>query len=105
MTLQTHIDISKEPCAITMSQELMFEDHKTFKDLISQIENSGRSNWVFDISGLRNIDSAGLGMLLFAHEQSQANNWSFQVAGAQGQVHKMLELTQLGRILQIQPAE
>jgi anti-anti-sigma factor len=85
-----------------MSQELTFEDHKTFKNLISQIENSGRTNWVFDVSGLTNVDSAGLGMLLYAHEQAQQHNWSLKVAGPQGQVRKMLELTQLGRIMQIQ---
>ena len=102
MALQSRIDTSSEPCAISMSQELTFEDHKTFKNLISQIEKSGRTNWVFDVSGLTNVDSAGLGMLLYAHEKAQQHNWSLKVAGPQGQVRKLLELTQLGRIMQIQ---
>jgi len=58
---------------------------------------------VFDISGVTQIDSTGLGIIVVcAGELSEAGG-ELRVAGAKGMVEKVLKITNVYRILPLYP--
>lgn len=73
-----------------------------FSHLISEILRSG-SKIIVDLSGVKSIDSAGMGELIFLHTQAQSRNADFKFANPSPLVRELLDLTNLDSILQIYP--
>lgn len=84
---------------VNVNGRLSFDDNATFRKLLSDVGQSGSKNVVFDLSQLVAIDSAGLGMLLMAADTSSTEGWKMSIAGATGEVLKMLELTHVNRVV------
>ena len=96
--------IDGEEMKISLSEKLTFEDHDGFRDLLESVTASASKRCVFDLSDLQSIDSAGLGMLMIAHETSERDDWKLVLSGPKGQVGKMLELTEFDKVMSIVPA-
>ncbi len=78
---------------IRLSDELTFDDHGVFRELLEQVSSSGSKRCVLDLFDLKTIDSAGLGMLMIAFEASEKEHWEFVISRPRGQVKRMLEIT------------
>ena len=69
---------------------------------------AGRRHLVVDVGALRFCDSSGLGALVRAHRVTSDAGGSLVVAGARGAVQRLLELTNLAKVipveLDVQPA-
>jgi len=81
--------------------KLMFADNAIFRKLIDEVRDSGCRTCVLNMKDLTLIDSAGLGMLMIAIEQSRKHGWSLAVSDAHGPVLKLLQLSRLDQLLKI----
>jgi anti-sigma B factor antagonist len=70
--------------------------------VISEILRSG-SKIVVDLSGVKSIDSAGMGELVSLHTQAQSRNADFKFASPRPLVRELLDLTNLDPVLEIHP--
>ena len=87
---------------IRLSGHLTFEDHGVFRDLLKEISSSGCRRCALDVCELKFIDSAGLGMLMIAHDTSVEEQWNFVITHARGQVKRMLEITDFAKVITIE---
>ena len=86
-----------------LSGQLKYQDNGTFRELINQINAANVNQCVFDLSHLTSIDSAGLGMLVIASDNSESNGWKIEVRGVKGQVRKILDLSRFDKIMTVVP--
>lgn len=59
---------------------------------------------VLDLSGVKSIDSAGIGELAFLQSLAQSHHAELKCAGANGVVRELLDLTNLNSVLEIHPS-
>ena len=95
-------DTQPDSIVVSLSDRLMFSDHEDFRRVISTLVESDKANRVLDLKDLVSVDSAGLGMLVIAHEECQSVNAKLVFRGPTGQVRRMLELGRFDTILQIE---
>ncbi len=86
---------------ILMSGKLTVTDHEVFRTFLNEDTISGRGTLVLDISAIDFIDSAGIGMLLYANKQAEKKPWKLVIRNPQGQVRKMIELGRLNEVLTV----
>ena len=70
-------------------------------DAVAEVLADGRTLLVVDLVELRFCDSSGLGALLRATRAVRAAGGTCLVAGARGPVQRLLELTSMGRVLDL----
>jgi HptB-dependent secretion and biofilm anti anti-sigma factor len=86
---------------IKLQDRMSFSDHGRFRELLTTIDQAAPSRCIFDMSELVSIDSAGLGMLMIAHEHAQKNGWALSLHAPQGHVRQLLQLSCFDRIMTI----
>jgi anti-anti-sigma factor len=59
---------------------------------------------VLDLSGVKSLDSAGIGELVLVYTRAQEKNASLKFAGASPLVRTLLDLTNLDQVLDVQPS-
>jgi anti-anti-sigma factor len=59
---------------------------------------------ILDLSGVKSIDSAGIGELAFLQSLAQAYHAELKYAGANGVVRELLHLTNLNSVLDLHPS-
>jgi anti-anti-sigma factor len=59
---------------------------------------------VLDLSGVKSIDSAGIGELAFLQSLAQSHHAELKYAGVTGVVRELLNLTNLNSVLEIHPS-
>lgn len=79
---------------VSVSGKLSFKDHAEFNKFIK--DDLEGKKVIFDVSGLEQIDSAGLAMFFLAQKVIEPNNGQMSITGHQGQVKKIFEITSLG---------
>ena len=79
-----------------------FDDHKSFRELLTQISEDGCSGCTLDLSSVTSSDSAGLGMLMMAFETAEKEGKSFKISRPNGQVRKLLEISDFEKVMQIE---
>lgn len=99
MELKTECDGAQYTAHI--SGQLKYSDNVAFRTLVEDMTASKATRCIFDVQGLTAIDSAGLGMLVIASDASKKHGWSLTLAGAQGQVRKVLELSRFDQLMTI----
>ncbi|HKN21933.1 MAG TPA: STAS domain-containing protein [Terracidiphilus sp.] len=81
---------------ITLGSSLSLVDSQV-RSLIS----SGARKIVFDLSGVESVDSAGLGMLIYAYGSLKAKGGNLRLCGVAPRVQSLLELTNMNTLLTI----
>jgi HptB-dependent secretion and biofilm anti anti-sigma factor len=97
------IESRKEESAfrVKLQERMSFSDHSIFRDLLTEISRNKAQTAVFDMSELVSIDSAGLGMLMIALEESRKAGWALSLKAPQGHVRKLLELACFDKLIPI----
>jgi anti-anti-sigma factor len=85
-----------------LSGRFTFSDHGTFRTMIGEMEGTGASRHVIDLSGIEFIDSAGLGMLLLARDEGKRKNLDVALRKPTGQVKRMLEVARFDTMFTIE---
>jgi len=65
------------------------------------LQNGGKV--VIDLSGVKSIDSAGIGELVFLHTRAQSQKAELKVASPSPIVRELLDLTNVDSLLEIHP--
>ncbi|MBO0346543.1 STAS domain-containing protein [Roseibium limicola] len=86
-----------------LSGQLKYQDNTEFRRLIEEINAAKVRNCVFDLSQLTAIDSAGLGMLVIASDNSETHGWEIVLRGVKGQVRKVLDLSRFDKLMTVIP--
>ncbi len=63
----------------------------------------GSSDLVVDLSGIRFVDSAGLGVLVSVFKEARSKGRRARFAGVQSEVNHVLEIIHLDQILEFSP--
>lgn len=95
------IAVSETEFAAKLSGDLSFVDHGRFREILERMKETKSRVVVLRIGGVSSIDSAGIGMLLIAAEQAKRTKQNFSVAGANGQVDRIIQLANLGEIIDV----
>ena len=90
-----------EDVAVAMRGDLNFQDHPVVKKLLAELSGAKRKHWVLDLSGLKSIDSAGIGMLLIAKDEGDKVGAHITLRAPEGNVRRVLELTRIGDMVEI----
>lgn len=86
---------------VKLQERMTFSDHSQFRDLLTEISRAKAHSAIFDMSDLVSIDSAGLGMLMIALEESRKGGWALSLRAPQGHVRKLLELACFDKLIPI----
>ena len=73
------------------------------RDQLQTLVESGNTRLVVDLSGVDNIDSSGLGALIFGLKAARKRGGDLRVAAANGQVQAVLDLAKLDQFLKSCP--
>jgi len=69
-----------------------------------QLSNKGAKNIIFDLSGATYCDSSGLSVILVANRICQEKKGCLVIANPQTAVAKLIDISQLGNVLNITPS-
>lgn len=78
-------------------------DHTDFREHVRTVMEEGGRHLVVDLSGVRHINSCGLGSLVCAMVMTKKNSGDIRYVGVNRDVGKLLEMTHLHRVFQIFP--
>lgn len=99
--MRTELIKTNQDVRVKLQERLSFSDHAKFREMLTAIDREKPLRCVFDMSELVSIDSAGLGMLMIAHQQSTKSGWALSLQGAKGHVKQLLELSCFDKIIPI----
>lgn len=94
-------DLEGDRLVIHLSGMLTFDDHESFRAVVTTIVDSEVGAVVMDLSGLSMIDSAGIGMLLLANDRAGKQNKLMRLRGVSGHVAKVVELSKIEQLIPI----
>lgn len=92
---------SPQELHLAMSGRFTYTDNATFRQIIQDLRNGTYKHLQLDISRLEYIDSAALGMLLLLNDAATKTGISISLTGANGQIRKMLEISNFDEIFHI----
>jgi anti-anti-sigma factor len=88
---------------IGLNGAFTFKDHHSFRALLDILKSSEGSAHVLDLHGLEFIDSAALGMLLIADDESRKAGWTLTLRRLPATVARLMDLAAMDSILTIEP--
>lgn len=92
--------ISGDTATLALKGRFTFNDKNTIGNIIKDFLPS-IVHCKLDVSNLEFIDSAGLGMLILANDNISKKGGEFVLQHPQGQVKRMLELSNFAEIMSI----
>ncbi|MDT7042090.1 STAS domain-containing protein [Candidatus Nitronereus thalassa] len=90
---------------ISLSGKLVFDVRKDFQDALAKAREKNPRKIVLNIEELAYLDSAGLGLLALGFEQAKVKNIEFCILKPSGTVMRILEMTQLPKIIPVFDSE
>ena len=73
------------------------------KEVLTELRPPAVMSIVIDVSGLEFVDSTGLGLMLGALRRLREAGGTLKLAGAQGTVLRVLEVTDLDKVIPLFP--
>lgn len=101
--LTTSILHDGDVALLALDGELDLEMLSRVAGAVGQLRADGFRRLVIDLSTLTFCDSSGLGALLRASRSLRADGGRCVVAGARGPVRRLMEVTDIGRVLELEP--
>lgn len=96
----THQHINGMRCQVGLKGRFTFSDNQAFRELLNNISTSS-TTLELELAALEFIDSAGLGMLLLAHEMLQQRGGGIVLRTPRGQVQQMIDLSRFDRLFTV----
>jgi anti-anti-sigma factor len=87
---------------VDISGEFTFADHTAFREVANRLLQAKDRTIVVELSQLKFIDSAGLGMLLIARDEASKAGRALVLAQPQGQVKRMFIVSKFDELFTIQ---
>lgn len=89
--------------AVSPSGRLNVTAARGLREQLQSLIESGNTRLVVDLSQVANIDSSGLGALIFGLKEARRRGGDLRVAAANGQVQSVLDLAKLDEFLKSCP--
>ncbi|HMA29799.1 MAG TPA: STAS domain-containing protein [Thermoanaerobaculia bacterium] len=87
---------------VTLSGDLVIgEAEALFKKTVNRLIEEGKVRLVVDCTGLRYVDSSGLGALVRALTTAQRDGGAAKLLGVPSSLRKLLELTRLDSVFEM----
>ncbi len=89
---------------IFISGSFTFRDHDTFFEIVALIKSNDKSmkRMVFNMENCDFIDSAGLGMLVIAHDEATARGIDLLIKNANGKTKEVLYAARFDTLYKIE---
>lgn len=103
--MQYTIDKNNSRVVIRLEGRLTFQENKPFHGLVREVfpeEGSDGNDFVFDLSGVDFIDSAGIGMLLIAKDRADKLGASVTLANAPEAARRIIDVARLDKVFNIE---
>jgi len=78
-------------------------DCKQLEWAVESLVNEGRKKIIFDLTGVTNIDSTGIGIIVMSAGQIKKAGGALRVAGATAHVEDVLKMTNIDQIVVLHP--
>lgn len=97
------IDVRSEPdrAVLELHGELDLLAAPALEEAIERVEATAPAIIVLDLQDLQFVDSAGLRVILAAHERSQQQAWDFALTRGTEQVQRLFAIAGVGEHLRI----
>lgn len=95
------VNVHGDHVEVKLSGELTFSSYRQFQEILKSATSAGKKSCVIDLSSVDAIDSAGIGMLLFANDETKQTNMSLSLRGPRGSVKTVLEHTRIDEVIPI----
>ena len=99
--MQFTITPAADALLVALSGTFRFDDHEHFKGVLKAIDSFEGKGITVDLAATTALDSAGVGMLLLAHERAKKQGKTVSLSGAQGPVRQVLDVTKIDMIMTI----
>ena len=93
---------SANTLTVKLSGTFRFADHEIFKGALDAIDSLDGDRVVFDLAEVSALDSAGVGMLLLAHERGKKQGKAVMLRGGGHNVKQVLEVTKVASIMPVE---
>jgi len=87
---------------VRISGRMTHADHKSFREILSRVNEANATKVVFDLAQVEFLDSSALGMLLIVRDASVQQNRAVVLRGASGQVEKLAKVAKLHKYFEIE---
>ena len=99
-----HLDLNPQTGVITIRGRLMLGKECTeLGELVLRLVEGGRGNLIFDLSGVSQIDSTGIGRFIDTYGRVKKAGGSMRLAGASGAVRDSFRITRLDTVFAFYP--
>ncbi len=88
-------------CDVTLKGKFTFGDHQRFRDILDQLSDGEVKQVTLHMDGVEFVDSAALGMLLLALDESKKHQKQLTIRGVTGQVKKIFDMAKLNELFSI----
>jgi anti-anti-sigma factor len=95
-------ELNADDTVVSLSGEFTFTDHPVFQEVSKRLLGAHSQPIVIDLTKLEFIDSAGLGMLLIARDETTKVSRKLILRSPQGQVKRMFALTKFDTLFSIE---
>ena len=99
--MQASTKINGTTFEVVLKDSMSFTDHEAFRKLIVEAGRSGAKTCVFDLAGLKAIDSAGLGMFMIAKDEAKKGGWDITLRSPKGPVKTIMVLSRFDKLFTI----
>jgi anti-sigma B factor antagonist len=94
-----HRDVQNSTSVIELRGKLMLgEEYAPLATLVPRLIESGRRNFVFDLSGVTHIDSTGIGQFIDTYSRLGRAGGQMRLACATGTVRDSFRVTRLDTV-------
>jgi anti-anti-sigma factor len=100
--MQVTTTVTETVFEVRLSESLSFADNGAFRKLLDDMAASRTTHWVFDLSSLASVDSAGLGMFIIAKETAKRAGRDLVLRSPTGHVKNLIELSKMDKLIPIQ---
>ncbi|SCA55221.1 conserved hypothetical protein [Candidatus Terasakiella magnetica] len=96
-----------DECIVYISGKISFLDHDLFKEMIENMASSKAKTCILDLFDCTQLDSAGLGFFMHAHESFKQHEIELHVRNAHDHVERLLNIARFKDFMSINqlPAE
>jgi anti-anti-sigma factor len=85
-----------------LAERLSFADNGIFRKLLDEMLASKARHWVFEVSRLSSVDSAGLGMFIIAMEAAKKAGLTLVLRSPTEHVRKLIELSKMDKLIRVE---
>lgn len=91
-----------EGAVVTLGGRLSFKEMEAFDRMANTLFSDVTPRYVFDLSGVEHIDSAGMGMLLVARKRARESRADMVLARPKAAVRSLLDLAKFNALFAIE---